>query len=314
VHLANSCAAFTSKDSALIKRLTLVLTLVTSGITAFCQVTVVGTVISKEDQSALPGVNVVEKGTENGTVTTNDGTFSLNVTDPNSILVFSFIGLVTQEVRLNGQINISIKMKLDCIKDFFDTNTIKLFARSGLINTPVGGQLEFSLPYFGKGTVNSGISYQTNLDKNHFLNGQIELNHFVWSCNFEMDAGWYYRAVNFGNSFDSRAYSLETKLNFGGPTFITGYSNLFINNIEINNQETSSGLLLGLSTWIQRPLGVLVTGKVALYKNNTEYFGQISRDSKHVNLFVRFYKLNSFTELSVGIGTKFYYRVKKRGK
>jgi hypothetical protein len=286
----------------------------TSALTVCCQVIVSGTVISKEDQSALPGVNVVEKGTENGTVTTNDGTFSLKVTDPNSILVFSFTGLVTQEVPLNGEINISVKMKLDCIKDFFDTNSIKLFAKSGLINTPVGGQLEFSLPYFGKGTVNSGISYQTNLDKDQFLNGQIELKHFFWNCNFEMDAGLYYRVVNFGNSFDSRAYSLETNLNFGRSTFIAGYSNLFINNIETNNHETSSGLLLGLSTWIQRPLGVLVTGKVGLYKNNTECFGQISRDSKHVNLFVGFYKLNSFTELSVGIGTKFYYRIKKRSR
>jgi len=292
------------QDYFTIKQLTLILALLTSPLTVWCQFTVSGTVISKEDKSKLVGVIVVEKGTKTGTVTASDGTFSLNVTDSNSILVFSFIGFVTQEITLNGQANISVAMKIDCARDYFDTNTIKIHAISGVINTPIGGQFEFALPHFGKGTLNSGISYQTNLDNNQFLNGQVEFKHFVWTCNFEMDANWYYRSVNFGNSFDSRAYSFETNVHFGGPTFIMGYSNLFINKIETNDRETSSGLLLGLSEWIARPLGLLVTGKVALYKNNTEYFGQITRDSRHVNVFVKFYKLDSFTELSLGVGVK----------
>ena len=46
--------------------------------------TVNGTVISSEDKSALPGVNVSEKGTENWTTTKSDGTFSITITDPNA--------------------------------------------------------------------------------------------------------------------------------------------------------------------------------------------------------------------------------------
>ena len=89
------------QDYFTIKQLTLILALLTSPLTVWCQFTVSGTVISKEDKSKLVGVIVVEKGTKTGTVTASDGTFSLNVTDSNSILVFSFIGFVTQEICMN---------------------------------------------------------------------------------------------------------------------------------------------------------------------------------------------------------------------
>ena len=59
-----------------------------------------GKVSATEDGSALPGVNVVVKGTTNGTVTDSDGNFSLNVSGANQTLVFSFIGLQTQEVAV----------------------------------------------------------------------------------------------------------------------------------------------------------------------------------------------------------------------
>ena len=56
-----------------------------------------GKVTSPEDGSTLPGVNVVLKGTTNGTVTDADGNYKLNVPSAGGTLVFSFIGLQTQE-------------------------------------------------------------------------------------------------------------------------------------------------------------------------------------------------------------------------
>ncbi|HEU5146225.1 MAG TPA: TonB-dependent receptor [Chryseosolibacter sp.] len=60
----------------------------------------------------LPGVNVVEKGTTNGTSSDADGKYTLNVQD-NAVLVFSFIGYVTQEVPVNNQTVINIAMAPD---------------------------------------------------------------------------------------------------------------------------------------------------------------------------------------------------------
>lgn len=274
--------------------------------------TITGTVISKDDKSPLPGVNVIIKGTQIGTYTINDGTFLLTVPDSNSVLVFSFIGLATQEYHLNGQTEISVKMKLDCIRDYWDVQKIGIYASSGLINTPIGGQFDFAFPaYFGKGSLITGIGYQTNFDNKELLNGNVELRHFIWTCNFDMDVNWYYRSVNYKHEFNSRAYSFETNLDFNGLMLITGYSNLRLNELETNDRQTLSGVVIGVGTW----LGLLrlnISGKAAVYKDKQEFIGQIRRDSRHVNVFLKFYKLDSFTELSLGVGTEFGYLFKRQ--
>jgi len=66
-----------------------------------------GLVISAIDRSGLPGVNVVVKGTTQGTITDLDGRFSLDVTK-GSTLVFSFIGYRPKELLFNGQVNIEV--------------------------------------------------------------------------------------------------------------------------------------------------------------------------------------------------------------
>lgn len=71
-----------------------------------------GTVMDENGES-LPGVNVIEKGTTNGTATDADGKFSMNVQDANSVLVFSFIGYVSQEVAVNGRSVIDVVLTAD---------------------------------------------------------------------------------------------------------------------------------------------------------------------------------------------------------
>jgi TonB-dependent starch-binding outer membrane protein SusC len=74
--------------------------------------TVTGKVVSSDDQSPLPGVNVVEKGTNNGTATDADGSFSINVGD-NATLVFTFVGYATQEVAVGSQTTVNITLETD---------------------------------------------------------------------------------------------------------------------------------------------------------------------------------------------------------
>ena len=57
----------------------------------------------------IAGANVVEKGTTNGTITDMDGNFSLEVA-PNSILVVSFIGYKEQQIPVNSQKTVTIKL------------------------------------------------------------------------------------------------------------------------------------------------------------------------------------------------------------
>jgi TonB-linked SusC/RagA family outer membrane protein len=52
---------------------------------------------------ALTGVSIIEKGTNNGTTTRDDGSFQLDVTNPNAVLVFTYVGFQSQEIAVNSR-------------------------------------------------------------------------------------------------------------------------------------------------------------------------------------------------------------------
>lgn len=58
----------------------------------------------------MPGVSVLEKGTQNGVITGLDGDFSINTSSTDAILVFSFIGYQTVEVALDGRTSLSVQL------------------------------------------------------------------------------------------------------------------------------------------------------------------------------------------------------------
>lgn len=88
-----------------------VLTLASFGL-AQAQERITGRVLSADDGGPLPGVNVVIKGTTNGTVTDAEGNYSLTAS-PDGILVFSFIGLATQEIAIGGRTSVVVNMASD---------------------------------------------------------------------------------------------------------------------------------------------------------------------------------------------------------
>ncbi|WP_282125381.1 SusC/RagA family TonB-linked outer membrane protein [Marinifilum flexuosum] len=61
-----------------------------------------GVVTAAEDGLSVPGVSVIVKGTTIGTTTDFDGKYSLNVPEGENVLVFSFVGMTTQEVAITG--------------------------------------------------------------------------------------------------------------------------------------------------------------------------------------------------------------------
>jgi TonB-linked SusC/RagA family outer membrane protein len=75
--------------------------------------TVITGTVKDEFGSALPGVNVLVKGTTIGAVTDADGNFSLSVPADDAVLVFTFIGYLSQEVALNNQTTLNIQMEPD---------------------------------------------------------------------------------------------------------------------------------------------------------------------------------------------------------
>ena len=79
--------------------------------TAIFQSTVTGTIID-EAGLPLPGANVIEKGTTNGTQTDFDGNYTLNVAE-GATLVFTYVGFKRQEVVVGGQSTINLTLTED---------------------------------------------------------------------------------------------------------------------------------------------------------------------------------------------------------
>ena len=77
------------------------------------RITVTGTVTSSDDGSALPGVNVVIKGTTQGTTTDADGKYSIEVSNGDATLVFSFIGYTPQEQTVTARTVIDVALVAD---------------------------------------------------------------------------------------------------------------------------------------------------------------------------------------------------------
>jgi len=75
--------------------------------------TISGKVTSSEDGSALPGVNVILKGTKIGVITNYQGNYKITVPDSGKTLVFSFIGYESREVKIAYQFVINVALSSD---------------------------------------------------------------------------------------------------------------------------------------------------------------------------------------------------------
>lgn len=73
------------------------------------QQTLTGTITDSEG-NPIPGVNIIVKGTTQGSISDANGKYTINVDDPNATLVFSFIGFTSQEVQVGNQTTINITL------------------------------------------------------------------------------------------------------------------------------------------------------------------------------------------------------------
>lgn len=73
---------------------------------------ITGKVVDEKGEG-LPGVNILQKGTQQGTITDSDGAFRLSVPDENTVLVFSFVGYVSREVEVGNKTSLEVALQVD---------------------------------------------------------------------------------------------------------------------------------------------------------------------------------------------------------
>lgn len=98
------------------KKIAIILTVILMSASQFAgvqEIEISGTITSAEDGTPIPGVNVTEKGTGNGTISDIEGKYQITVKSGSSILVFSYIGSMTKEVNVKSRNVINISMEPD---------------------------------------------------------------------------------------------------------------------------------------------------------------------------------------------------------
>jgi TonB-dependent starch-binding outer membrane protein SusC len=81
--------------------------------TLFAQVRTIAGVVKDASGAGLPGVSVIIKGTSTGTATNAEGEFQLNVPGPETILIFSSIGTISQEIKVENRNKIEVVLQAD---------------------------------------------------------------------------------------------------------------------------------------------------------------------------------------------------------
>ncbi|NLZ94502.1 MAG: TonB-dependent receptor plug domain-containing protein, partial [Bacteroidales bacterium] len=94
------------------KKLPLLLLLIITPFCVFSQTRTISGKITDLNNETLIGVNVIEKGTTNGSVTDIDGHFSVNVPS-NSTLLISYVGYISQEIPIEGKTSFNIVLVED---------------------------------------------------------------------------------------------------------------------------------------------------------------------------------------------------------
>ena len=132
------------------------------GLQVQAQRQVTGTVTNAEDGSSIPGVSVLVKGTQVGTITDINGKYSIKVPLEGKILQFSFVGMQTLEVTIGNQSVIDVQMR--------PTTT----ALEGVIVTALGISREKkSLGYAVQDVSGDEISQARQLNAINSLSGRV---------------------------------------------------------------------------------------------------------------------------------------------
>lgn len=143
--------------------------------------------VSGPDGKAMAGASIVERGTNNGTTSKDDGSYTLSVTDENAVLTISAVGYVSQEipVRKNKIINVSLQLfnsELSQVvvvgygtqkkKDVTGSvASVNLESMANAPNTNIGQYLQGTVP-----GLNVGLSTFSGATPPISIRGQVTLN------------------------------------------------------------------------------------------------------------------------------------------
>lgn len=267
---------------------------------------IISGIVKIKNEEPLPGAIIIERGTPNGTQTDIDGNFSLTVSSlDTSVLIISYVGFRTQEFEIKGRDQFLIEITPDCNIDFFDSHRLWPYLVTGVLKGQWGGELELSFQESIIGTPMGYIGYTRNDKGTEFLIAQIELSHLLVNCFYQMDLIWNKRDYKHQSPIWNRTFSFETIHHFEKISIAVGVSKTTTDSELMTNSKI--GPLVGFGYYIGKPIYSDIQGKISYLDSDIELRAELKSGYNKINSFLRYYQFRSFTELSIGIGYRFFY-------
>lgn len=284
---------------------------------AFGQKTVEGEVKLKDDNSALPGVNVIEKGTDNRVNSDGDGKFKITCKSTNPTLEFSFIGLKTIEFTADKD-NLTVYLETD-EEQLKEKTRFGIYPEytsigfnSGLNYTPIGVNIKNALPMlFGiKVLTTTDITYRTDLDKNKFINVRLQkdrLIDFHYNDRYiNLIFGYNKRTISKDNdTWDTEEFTIIPELQFDGFLFLVGYGRQSFNDIE--TLKSNEGLVFGLGKHFNWNATIIGTAKKWNNYWQTEFQFIKGFEKNDFEFGIRFETLDTYRELDLLVLYRIHY-------
>ncbi len=135
-----------------------------------------GTVTSSTDNNPIPGVNVIEKGTTSGTVTDIDGKYEITVAGEASVLVFTSVGFVSEEIQVKKNRVIDVQMQADVTslqemvvtgygkKKLFQRSQTRVAEEADMMYAPAEAEMSYASPVYPYQNLTDQVTPQFNTE------------------------------------------------------------------------------------------------------------------------------------------------------
>jgi hypothetical protein len=240
--------------------------------------------------AGIPGVNVVLKGTTNGTATDTNGAYSMALSSgqSNGVLVFSFIGYITRETAINGQAVINERLDEDQkqLNEVVVTGYGVTDDDSGPIR--IRGINTYREPKIKQIISATPVVRSTDLEftiQNPFTINSGGQNQSVDMIEYEVPADYQYYSVP---KLDNDAFLTARMTEWDNYNFLEGQANIFfegkyIGKTILDTQNTSDTLTISLG----RDKNVVVTREKKKEYSANQFVGSNRRSTFAYEINVR---------------------------
>jgi hypothetical protein len=298
-------------------RLIVLILIIPVTFSAFGQRTIEGQIRLKADNSVLPGVNVIEKGTDNKVNSNADGKFRIICKSTNPTLEFSFIGLRTTAVTADkNYLTVYLEEDEEQLKGktrfgIYPEYTSIGF-NSGLNYTPIGVNIRNALPIlFGvKMLTTTDITYRTDLVENELIDITIQKDRLI---DFRYNARYINLILSYNRrniskdngNWDTEEFTIVPELQFDWFLFLAGYGRQSFNDIE--TLKSNEGLVLGLGKYFIWNATIIGTAKKWNDYWQTEFQFIKGFEKNDFEFGIRFETLDKYRELDLLILYRIHY-------